>query len=234
MTEADFPHVVEWLAQPHVHRWWHLAYDLPAATEKYGPRLRGEEPTHMLIVESGALPVGFAQWYRWDDYADDRGNYRIGAGELGFDYAIGDAAQCGRGVGTIMIARLLDLLRTEAASGTAVTVTPEAANAASRRILEKNGFAQTPRDVRDRAARRSRARGSDSVYRAPLPNRRLVRPGRPGAKCARTEGRVTKYTSPASTSACTNCSTRIHAGYGVICTTISATIPRQPSRMTRR
>ena len=143
MTEADLPSVVEWLAQPHVHRWWHLDYDLAAATKKYGPRLRGEEPTHMLIVESDAAPVGLAQWYRWDDYTEDRDNYRIGDGELGLDYAIGEPSTVGRGVGTIMIARLLDLLRAEAASGTPVTVTPEAANVASRRILEKNGFAHT-------------------------------------------------------------------------------------------
>jgi aminoglycoside 6'-N-acetyltransferase len=164
MTDADLPHVVEWLAQPHVHLWWRLDYDLPAATKKYGPRLRGEEPTHMLIVESDALPIGLAQWYRWDDYADDRDNYRIGAGELGFDYAIGAPAECGRGVGTIMIARLLDLLRTKAAPGTAVTVTPEAANTASRRILEKNGFAHTATFQTEQLEGRA-PEGPTAVYR---------------------------------------------------------------------
>jgi aminoglycoside 6'-N-acetyltransferase len=143
MTDADLPIVVDWLAQPHVHRWWHLGYDLAAVTKKYGPRLRGEDPTHMLIVESDAAPVGLAQWYRWDDYTEDRDNYRIGKGELGFDYAIGEPSTVGRGVGTIMIARLLDLLRDVAAPGMPVTVTPEAANTASRRVLEKNGFVHT-------------------------------------------------------------------------------------------
>ncbi len=143
MTDADLPGVVAWLAQPHVHRWWHLDYDLAAAKEKYGPRLRGDEPTHMLIVEADSESVGLAQWYRWDDYIEDRDNYRIGPGELGLDYAIGEPSASGRGVGTVMIARVLDLLRAEAAAGTPVTVTPEAANVASRRILEKNGFTHT-------------------------------------------------------------------------------------------
>jgi aminoglycoside 6'-N-acetyltransferase len=167
MTDADLPSVVEWLAQPHVHRWWRLGYDLLAATEKYGPRLRGEEPTHMVIVEADAVPVGFAQWYRWDDYTGDRDNYRIGAGELGLDYAIGEASTFGRGVGTIMVARLLDLLRAETASGAPVTVTPEAANTASRRVLEKNGFAHVATFQSEQLEGRA-PEGPTAVYRRSL------------------------------------------------------------------
>ena len=140
MTEADLPCVATWLAEPHVKRWWHVEDDLSALTAKYRPRLVGEEPTHMLIVGANDSDVGLAQWYRWDDYAEDRENYRIGAGELGIDYLIGSPDACGRGLGTAMIAALLDHLRSASPARTPVSVTPEAANVPSRRILEKNAF----------------------------------------------------------------------------------------------
>jgi len=141
MTEADLPLVVEWMARPHVDRWWHESFDLNETRAKYLPRLAGDEPTFMLTVLEDAVPIGLAQWYRWDDYAEDRDNYRIGVGELGIDYAIGDVSACGHGAGTAMLGLVLDLLRTAHGEAVTVTVTPEAANAASRRILEKNGFA---------------------------------------------------------------------------------------------
>jgi RimJ/RimL family protein N-acetyltransferase len=140
MGEADLPLVVRWLAAPHVVRWWHQSPTLDEARAKYLPRIAGDDATRMLIVLDDGVPAGLAQWYRWDDYAADRNNYRIGAGELGFDYAIGESSACGRGVGTQLIAALLDELRAQHDARTPVAVTPEADNAASRRVLAKNGF----------------------------------------------------------------------------------------------
>jgi RimJ/RimL family protein N-acetyltransferase len=121
----------------------------------------------MLIVEADAVPVGLAQWYRWDDYTEDRDNYRIGAGELGLDYAIGEPSTFGRGVGTSMVARLLDLLRAETAPGTPVTVTPEAANSASRRVLEKNGFVHSATFQSEHLEGRA-PEGPTAIYRRTL------------------------------------------------------------------
>jgi aminoglycoside 6'-N-acetyltransferase len=141
MVEDDLPLLVSWFQEPHVHRWWRTAPDLEQARAKYLPRLRGEQPTTMLTVLEDDVPVGLAQWYRWDDYAEDRDNYRIGAGELGIDYAIGEAGACHRGLGTELIRVLLDMLGSRFPPGTGVSVTPEADNLPSRRILEKNSFA---------------------------------------------------------------------------------------------
>ena len=71
---------------------------------------------------------------------EDRDNYRIGAGELGIDYTPGELSACYRGLGTELIRMLLALLGSQFPTGTAVSVTPEADNLPSRRILEKNGF----------------------------------------------------------------------------------------------
>ena len=60
-------------------------------------------------------------------------------GECGIDYAIGDPTAIGRGLGTRMIAALVDEVR-DHHPGCSILVEPEAANAASRRVLESNGF----------------------------------------------------------------------------------------------
>ncbi len=167
MTDADFPDVVTWLAQPHVKRWWQLDYDLPAVTAKYGPRVRGEEPTHMLVMLEHDTAVGLAQWYRWDDYADDRDHYAIGPGELGMDYAIGPLAACGRGIGTQVVAALLAAMAVAHRAGTPVTVTPQQENVASCRVLAKNGF--SPARTHRSSQRPGRApEGTVTVYRREL------------------------------------------------------------------
>jgi aminoglycoside 6'-N-acetyltransferase len=60
-------------------------------------------------------------------------------GDVGIDYAIGDPARVGVGVGTELIATLVRLVRA-AYLGCGVMADPEEANTASRRVLEKNGF----------------------------------------------------------------------------------------------
>ncbi|MBO0814466.1 MAG: GNAT family N-acetyltransferase [Actinobacteria bacterium] len=60
-------------------------------------------------------------------------------GEVGIDYAIVDPAWVGRGVGTKLIAALVAEVRRHH-PGSGIRTTPEAANTASRRVLEKNGF----------------------------------------------------------------------------------------------
>jgi aminoglycoside 6'-N-acetyltransferase len=59
--------------------------------------------------------------------------------EIGIDYAIGDPAQVGRGVGTLLIAALVAEIHCRH-PGAGILSDPDAANMASRRVLEKNGF----------------------------------------------------------------------------------------------
>jgi aminoglycoside 6'-N-acetyltransferase len=60
-------------------------------------------------------------------------------GDIGIDYAVGDEARAGRGLGTEVIGRLVNLIR-EVHPDAGVVADPDATNVASRRILEKNGF----------------------------------------------------------------------------------------------
>lgn len=136
LTAADLASVSEFLRQPHVVRWWHEDPAPAAVAEHYGPVLRGEDPTHVLIVLDGDRPIGLAQWYLWEDNGVGRDAYGIPARTVGIDYLIGHPHDCERGLGTELIAALV-----AETPPLDVWVTPEAENEPSRRVLEKNGFA---------------------------------------------------------------------------------------------
>jgi aminoglycoside 6'-N-acetyltransferase len=140
MTLTDLPTVEGWLALPHVARWWTPETTPQAEISNYRRRILGDEPTSMLIVTHGVRAIGWCQWYRWADYPAEAEAMDAEEGELGFDYVIGDPSAIGHGLGTQLIATLVaELRRVHPAAG--LLVAPEAANTASRRVLEKNGFA---------------------------------------------------------------------------------------------
>ena len=113
MTEADLPAVEAWLRLPHVARWWTPDTTAEAEIAKYRERVRQDSrpATHMLMVTLDSVPVGWCQWYRWADYPADAEAIGARDGEIGIDYAIGDPAQVGRGVGTTLIATLTTEIR---------------------------------------------------------------------------------------------------------------------------
>ncbi len=141
MTESDLPALEAWLAQPHVARWWTADTTAEAELGQYRDRVHGQGDldTIMLTVVRNELPIGWCQWYRWDAYPDEAAAMEALDHEVGIDYAIGDPSSVGRGVGTELIAALIAEVR-RAHPGCGVLVAPDAANAASRRVLEKNGF----------------------------------------------------------------------------------------------
>ncbi len=141
MTEADLAAVEAWLRLPHVARWWTPDTTAEAEIAKYRERVRQDSKpaTHMLLVTSDSTPAGWCQWYRWADYPADAEAMGARDGEIGIDYAIGDPAQLGRGVGTTLIATLVTEIRRRH-PGAGILAGPDPANMASRRVLEKNGF----------------------------------------------------------------------------------------------
>jgi aminoglycoside 6'-N-acetyltransferase len=140
-TPADLPLVEGWLRLPHVAHWWTPDTTAEEEIATYRERVRrgGQSRTRMLTVSLDGVPIGWCQWYLWADYPDAAEAMEALAGEAGIDYAIGDVAQAGRGVGTRLIAALVAEVRRHH-PGAGVLVDPDAANTASRRVLEKNGF----------------------------------------------------------------------------------------------
>lgn len=141
MLEEDLATVGSWLEASHVARWFLPETTADAELAKY--RRRIEDPlrtTVMCTVELDGEPIGWCQWYCWDDYPEAARCNGASAGEVGADYAIGVVTATGRGVGTAMIGALVfEVRRHHPRAG--LVIAPEADNWASRRVLEKNGFA---------------------------------------------------------------------------------------------
>lgn len=140
MHEDDLNRIGAWLREPHVARWW----TEPAEHELQAMRLRvrgeGDTATRMLTVTEGGRPIGWAQWYRWEDYPPEAEAIGAGVSEVGMDYAIGEPTATGRGVGRRLIAELVREIRRHN-PGAGLVVGPEAANASSCAVLARNGFA---------------------------------------------------------------------------------------------
>lgn len=141
MTRGDLPAVAGWRAQPHVHRWWYTDGDstLASVTEAYGRHIDGMTPTRMWVVEVNGRSVGFVQDYRVGDYPD----FALLAPDpdaIGLDYAIGDPAWVGRGLGQRVLWAWMLRARRRFPDATAYFAAPDHRNAASLRVLDKAGF----------------------------------------------------------------------------------------------
>lgn len=144
VTEADFPLLADWLARPHVHRYWHHDHSPEGVARDFGPGTRGEEAGEDLLVSVDGRPAGLVQRSRIEDYAEDF--QALGAiaavppGAVTIDYFIADPAMTGRGLGTAVIRAVVADTWTAYPAAPAVIVGVVAGNTASWRALEKAGF----------------------------------------------------------------------------------------------
>ncbi|HET8602639.1 MAG TPA: GNAT family N-acetyltransferase [Marmoricola sp.] len=142
MTPGDLRDVARWVNQPHVARWWDERRTLEQVEQHYGPMLTGEDPTRMWVFEANGRSVGFAQDYRIGDHPD----YALLTGKpdaVGIDYAVGEPAFVGRGLGTSLLWVLLHDAVVSSYDGLGeVHAAPDHRNAASLRVLAKLGFEQ--------------------------------------------------------------------------------------------
>lgn len=164
MRSSDLESVRQWLAEPHVARWYLTESTLEEEIDDLSRCIAGLERTHALIVLEGGRPIGWCQWYLCSDYPDHETAVGAGPGDVGIDYAIGDRARTGRGVGTALIAALVAHIR-DRHPGAGVITDPEATNLASRRVLEKNGF----RLLREGPVESERSDAVMAVYRLAPP-----------------------------------------------------------------
>jgi aminoglycoside 6'-N-acetyltransferase len=144
VTDADFPLLRDWLAQPHVARWWHHETSIEAVRRDFGPAARGEEPCEDLLALVGGVPVGLVQRSRLADYPDELADFadavEVPAGAMTVDYLIGDPDLVGHGLGPRIIRTVISRTWHEVPDTPAVLVAVAAANVASWRALEKAGL----------------------------------------------------------------------------------------------
>jgi aminoglycoside 6'-N-acetyltransferase len=140
MTLGDFGDVTRWLREPHVLAWWDEDKSLDEVAAYYGTAIRGDVPTRMWVFEVNGRSVGFAQDYRISDHPE----YSLLSSRpeaVGFDYAVGEPAFVGRGLGTSLLWVFLRDIVWPAYPGVAeFFAAPDHRNAASLRVLAKLGF----------------------------------------------------------------------------------------------
>jgi aminoglycoside 6'-N-acetyltransferase len=133
-----------WLRQPHVARWWNHRTTRAALEADFGPALDGSDPARLDVAIAGARSFGFVQRYR---FADNPG-YRADVAAVvdvpdtawSIDYFVGEASMLRQGWGTAMIEAALAAIWRDEPAAPAVIVPINAANVASRRLLERAGF----------------------------------------------------------------------------------------------
>jgi aminoglycoside 6'-N-acetyltransferase len=139
MELADLRLLEGWLHEPHFAQWFLQDSTIESELADNRRAILGEDPATVLVAELDGRAIGWAQHYRYHDYPDEVAEYGALPGEVGIDYGIGDPRLIGRGVGTRLIAKLVEAVRASA-PGASIMTAPSAANRASCRVLDKNGF----------------------------------------------------------------------------------------------
>ena len=139
MEPDDLALVERWLREPHVARWFLDGSSLEAELDDIRQSVAEDGGTHMLVVLHDGEPIGWCQWYLCGVDADWAADMVAEAGDVGVDYAIGESTHVAIGVGTELISALVAHVRA-VRPGCSIMADPDAKNAASRRVLEKNGF----------------------------------------------------------------------------------------------
>jgi aminoglycoside 6'-N-acetyltransferase len=140
LQRSHFQLLQEWLSAPHVARWWNEQTDLAEIEAKYGPRVDGVEQTHVFLVEQEGRPIGWIQWYLWDDYQHHGRQLGAGRNTVGIDLAIGEVKTTGLGLGPIIIREFVTRFILASSRARAVIADPEQTNLGSLRAFDKAGF----------------------------------------------------------------------------------------------
>ncbi len=146
---ADYALFVRWRNEPHVAEWW-TTDDDPTPTmmpehvvEQYGPRTEDASWVTSCIISVGDRPVGYVQFYPWDDEAGAAAETGVPAieGSYGLDIFIGEPDMIDRGVGSRTVALLARHLF-EARDATGIALLTPVGNSRAHRAYEKAGFRQ--------------------------------------------------------------------------------------------
>jgi len=144
LIAGDLPMLADWLREPQVARWWNQESTLEAVERDFGASTRGEEPGEDLLVLLDGRPIGLLQRSVICDYPQDLTKFsaviEVPAGAVELDYLIADPALRGRGLGSRMIAAVVEDTWNSYSDAPAALVAVVAANVASWRALEKAGL----------------------------------------------------------------------------------------------
>ncbi len=141
LEERDLPAMKCWLEDPDVSPWYELDSTAPEALrEKYGSRIRGEDPTRSFIIQIDGRDAGYIQCYVIDDEPDYARQMRVDPGAVGIDLFIGEASARNRGYGAPVIRAFLEQIVFGELDATVAIIAPAPGNARAIRAYGKVGF----------------------------------------------------------------------------------------------
>jgi aminoglycoside 6'-N-acetyltransferase len=142
MALDDLPLMHRWLQEPHVLEWWWggVAPPYEAVTAKYGPRIRGEEPTDPYLLLFMDQPIGYIQAYMIRDYPEYAAIVDTDAGAAGVDLFIGEDAYLHKGLGSYILRAFLRAVIFGAGDATSCVIGPSETNRIAIRAYKKAGF----------------------------------------------------------------------------------------------
>ena len=139
MELDDLQLVRDWLGDSVAAQWYLAGSTLDEQIDDLRLSIVGEEPTEVLVAAADGKPIGWCQWYLCRDYPAHAAAVEAGPDDVGIDYAIGEAARRGAGLGSALIAALVRYIRQRHPEAGVIS-DPEATNIGSRKVLERNGF----------------------------------------------------------------------------------------------
>ncbi len=138
----DLPRLQAWLGQGLVNRWYGgEAPSLEAVTEKYTPRIAGNDPAHCFIIQFDDAPIGLIQTYRIDDFPDYLELIGLEEDAAGLDIFIGERAFVQRGLGPQIIRAFLKTVVFERLQVESCVAGPHPLNRVAIAAFRKAGFA---------------------------------------------------------------------------------------------
>lgn len=141
MTERDLPMLHEWLNRPHLVAWWGGDAARPTLEDvlaDYHPAALAVTP---YIAMLGDEPIGYAQSYIAMGSGDGWWSNETDPGVRGIDQSLANPAQLNRGLGTMLVAALVDRLFSDP-TVTMIQTDPAPNNGRAIRCYEKAGFVQ--------------------------------------------------------------------------------------------
>lgn len=141
LTRRHLPTLQQWLAQPHVARWWNHDPSPEAVERDFGP---GIDVGDDMVVHVDGTPVGLIQLSRFADYPEYANElehiHPVGAGTATIDFLIGEPELVGCGLGSKMISAFVEVIWEQQPNITELVVPVNASNEASWRALLNAGF----------------------------------------------------------------------------------------------
>ncbi|APO65729.1 GCN5-related N-acetyltransferase protein [Rhizobium gallicum] len=133
VCREDFPLLAQWLAEPHVARWWgEPSTELGSIEEAMT-----SEETRPMIVELDGKPIGYLQSY--DPHLEEGHPYQDQPkGTLGIDISIGIPELTDKGHGAAIIRQFTSELFADGAKR--IVIDPDPENLRAIRAYEKAGF----------------------------------------------------------------------------------------------